>query len=147
MRSSRILRWRVKRIPPSGSGLLASGFRDVLAAGMIPVYRCRLGKNSMRRNLAPLALLLALTLKIVVVDSSHNPVVGARVSVRTSDGRRVPPDHLTAPRGNTEFKLAPGRYIVTALSPSANCGPGSLQSRGFCGAGSISVNTEGTEKE
>jgi|HubBroStandDraft_6_1064221.scaffolds.fasta_scaffold241087_1 hypothetical protein len=104
----------------------------------------------MRRNLAPLALLLALTLKIVVVDSSHNPVVGARVSVKTSDGRLVPPDHLTAARGDTEFKLAPGQYIVTALSPSANCGPGSSRirgSRGSCGAGSISVNTEGAEKE
>jgi hypothetical protein len=66
-----------------------------------------------------LAVLLALTLRIVVVDSSHNPVFGARVSVRTTDGRLVPPDHLTAARG--EFKLAPGRYVVTP-SPSANCG-------------------------
>lgn len=96
---------------------------------------------------ASLALLLALTLKIVVVDSSHNPVVGARVSVRTSVGRLVPPDHLTAARGDTEFKLAPGRYIVTALSPSASCGPGSSRSRGLCGAGSISVSTEGAENE
>jgi hypothetical protein len=101
----------------------------------------------MRTNLSSVALLLALTLKIVVVDSSHNPVVGARVSVRTSDGRPVPPDHLTAPRGDTEFNLAPGRYIVTALSPSSNCGPGSSRSRGFCGAGSISVNAEGAEKK
>jgi hypothetical protein len=92
-----------------------------------------------------LALLLVMTLKIVVVDSSHNPVVGARVSVKTSDGRLVPPDHLTAARGDTEFKLAPGEYIVTALSPSANCGPGSARSRGLCGAGSISVSAEGTE--
>jgi hypothetical protein len=98
-------------------------------------------------KLAPIALLLALTLRIVVLDSSHNPVVGARVSVRTSDGRLVPPDHLTAPRGDTEFRLAPGRYIVTALSPSANCGPGSSRTRGSCGSGSISVNAEGTEKE
>jgi hypothetical protein len=73
--------------------------------------------------------MLALTLKIVVVDSSHNPVVGARVSVRTSDGRLVPPDHLTA------------------LSPSANCGPVSSRVRSLCGAGSVSVSMEGTEKE
>lgn len=89
-----------------------------------------------------LAIALLVTLKIVVVDSSRNPVVGARVSVRTTDGRPVPPDHLTAPRGNTEFKLAPGRYTITALSPSANCGPGTYRARALCGAGSISVSTE-----
>jgi hypothetical protein len=43
-----------------------------------------------------LALLLVVALKIVVVDSSHNPVVGARVSVKTSDGRLVPPAALAA---------------------------------------------------